>query len=500
MPTIIDSLLVKLGLDSSDFKKGKNEVGVGLKETEKEAQKTGDELANTGKKGTEGFESLAKSATKFLAVIGGAVAIKRFIADTIESSSAIYRLSQNLGLGSDTLSAWSMANQMAGGSAEGLQGTIAMLSRAQTELQLTGQSSLIPFFSALGVSISDLYGHAKPTTDLLLELSEKFSSMDRATAFNLGQMMGIDPGTMNLLLQGRKEVELLIRREKEHGAVTKAQAEQSERLRQQMLRGKQVFAAFGRELLSDVTPAIEKVFEIFRSLTDWMTSHKQFVKDFLLVIAAGITAIVVAALPMNATSALILGVGTAIALLWEDYQTWKKGGDSLIDYSKWEVGIKKAVKGIEWMRDKIGEAFYRTFAAVDMTVSFLTGDLEHAKWAAGQMVHGKDYNGPPPETEEEKKARESRGGHFEWRNPLSDMDFGRFEFRNPFSSEPTKTADTISRIQSSNSETTNQGGQRTVNIGEIKVFTQAKDAGEIAGDLGKELDALFTSQANYGLF
>ena len=500
MPTIIDSLLVKLGLDSSDYKKGKDELEKGLKEVDKGAKETGEALEGAGKKGADGFESLARSATKFLAVIGGTVAIKRFIADTIESSSAIYRLSQNLGIGSDTLSAWSMANQIAGGAAEGLQNTIAMLSRAQTELQLTGQSSLIPFFSALGLSIADLYGRAKPTTDLLLELSEKLSRMDRATAYNMGQMMGIDPGTMNLLLQGRKEVELLIRREKEHGAVTKAQAEQSERLRQQMLRGKQVFTAFGRELLSDFTPAIEKVFEIFKEITDWMSSHKQFVKDFLLVIAAGISAIVIAALPMNATATLILGVGAAIALLWEDYQVWKKGGDSLIDYAKWEVGIKKAVKGIEWMRDKIGDAFYRTFAAVDMTVSFLTGDIEHAKWAAGQMIHGKDYNGPTPETEEEKKMRELRSGHFEWRNPFSGMDFGHFEWRNPFSTEPTKTADSISKIHSSNSEVTNQGGQRTVSIGEIKVFTQAKDASEIAGDIGKELDALFTSQANFGLF
>jgi hypothetical protein len=36
-------------------------------------------------------------------------------------------------------------------------------------------------------------------------------------------------------------------------------------------------------------------------------------------------------------------------------------------------------------------------------------------------------------------------------------------------------------------------------IGEVKVYTAATDANGIAKDMGKSLDYLFTSQANYGL-
>ena len=36
-------------------------------------------------------------------------------------------------------------------------------------------------------------------------------------------------------------------------------------------------------------------------------------------------------------------------------------------------------------------------------------------------------------------------------------------------------------------------------IGEVKVYTAATDAKGIASDMGKSLDYLFTSQANYGL-
>ena len=137
MATIIDSLLVKLGLDSSEFNAGKNKVDKGLKDTGGEADKTGAKLKKTGRDGAEGFENVAKSAAKFLAIIGGTMAVKRFIENQIEANAALDRFAQNLQQGVNSISAWSNAAELAGGSAEGLQGTMDMLSKSQTELQLT---------------------------------------------------------------------------------------------------------------------------------------------------------------------------------------------------------------------------------------------------------------------------------------------------------------------------------------------------------------------------
>ena len=66
MATIIDSLLVKLGLDSSEFAAGKNKVDKGLKDTGNEAENAGAKLKKTGKDGAEGFNEVAKSATKVM--------------------------------------------------------------------------------------------------------------------------------------------------------------------------------------------------------------------------------------------------------------------------------------------------------------------------------------------------------------------------------------------------------------------------------------------------
>lgn len=388
MATIIDSLLVKLGLDSSEFNAGKNKVDKGLKDTGNEADKTGAKLKKTGKDGAEGFNEVAKSATKFLAIIGGTVAIKRFVSDMIESNAAIDRFSQNLKESVTGISAWSNAAELAGGSAEGLQGTMDMLSKSQTELQLTGQSSLIPYFSALGVSLADAQGKARPVNDLLLDLADRFSRMDRTTANNMGRMMGIDQGTMNLLLKGRSEVELMIKRQKEYGAVSKQQAEEASRLRNAMVASKQSFEAFGRELLSAATPALEKMFAIFSDFGAWIRENKEFVQTFLTIIAVGLAGIAAATIPINLTVVAVLALAAAIAALWQDYQTWKRGGESLIDWGKWEPGIKAAGNGIKWIRDMLGDMVYRAIAAADVMVAVFNRDWERAKFAAKEFWNG----------------------------------------------------------------------------------------------------------------
>ncbi len=388
MATIIDSLLVKLGLDSSEFEAKKSKVDKGLKDTGAEADKTGAKLKKSGKDGAEGFENVAKSAAKFLALIGGTMAVKRFIENQIEANAALDRFAQNLDQSANSISAWGNAAELAGGSGEGLQGTMDMLSKSQTELQLTGQSGLIPYFSALGVSLADTQGKARPVNELLLDLSDRFSKMDRTTANNMGRMMGIDQGTMQLLLKGRSEVELMIARQKEYGAVTKKQAEEASRLRNAMVASRQSFEAFGRELLSAATPALEKMFAVFSEFWEWVRENKEFVQTFLTIIAVGLAGIAAATIPINLTVVAVLALSAAIAALWQDYQTWKRGGDSFIDWSKWEPGFKAAGQGIKWLKDLLGDMVYRAIAAADVLSAVFERDWKRAKFAAGEFMSG----------------------------------------------------------------------------------------------------------------
>lgn len=413
MPTIIDSLIVKLGLDTSDFSAKKANVDAQLKSANTNAEKTNTQFKKFGRESSQGFENVAKSAAKFFAVIGSTLAVKQFVESQIAANAALGRFAENINLAVESISAWSLATELAGGSAEGLQGTLDALSRSQTELQLTGQSHLIPFFSALSVSMADAEGKARPVTDILLDLADRFSHIDRPTANNIGRMMGIDQGTLQLLLKGRTEVELLIAKQKENNVVTKRQTEEATRLRNAMVASRQSFESFGRELLSVATPALEKLFALFNDFGAWVRENKEFVTTFLALLAVGLTAVAAAVIPINLTAAAITGLAAAIALLWQDYQTWKRGGDSLIDWGKWEPGIKAAGAAIVWLKDLLGDLIYRGIAAADAVASVFSGDFGKAKYAAGQVLqgNGKSYGDTTSPTNGPKLPRGIRNNN-----------------------------------------------------------------------------------------
>lgn len=404
MATIIDSLLVTLGLNSDQFKSEKDKVDRGLRETGDGAERAGKRIKQTGKSGAEGFDGLAKSASKFLALIGGTLAIKRFVEQTVESNAALDRLSRNLQETVENVSAWSQAAEIAGGSADGLQGTLDMLSKSQTELMLTGQSQLIPYFSALGVSVADATGKARSGAEILLDLSERFGRMDRTTANNMGRMMGIDQGTMNLLLKGRSEVELMIRRQKETAVVTRQQAEEASRLRAAMVESRQSVEAFGRGLLSAAMPALEGFFSILKDIGSWVANNKEFVGDFLTVIAVGLGLIAAATIPVNLTVLAVTALSTAIAALWQDYQTWKRGGDSFIDWAKWEPGFNAAGKAIGWLKGLLDDLAYRAIAAADLLSAVFDRDWKRAKFAAKEFMAGTPAPTSPPAAAPAKPA------------------------------------------------------------------------------------------------
>jgi flagellum-specific peptidoglycan hydrolase FlgJ len=412
LPTIIDSLIVTLGLDSKDMDSKSSSGTKKLKDLEDQSKKTESgvkKIGATSKESAAGVETLTRTMGGFLALIGGTMAIKAFISDFIEANAALYRFSQNLGLSVSTISAWSNASEELGGSAAGLQGTLDMLSKSQTELRLTGQSSLIPYFSALGVSLATVGGQARPVDEILLSLADRFSKMDRTTANNMGRMMGIDQGTMNLLLKGRTELELTIKRQKESTAVTKAQAEAAQKLQTQIVDIKQKFTALGNSLMLAAAPALEKLLSLLSSFGDWVSANKQFVTDFLTVLAVGMGAIAIAALPLTGTVAAVMALAAAIALLWDDYQTWKKGGDSFIDWAVWERGITAATNGIKALKSAIDGVIgsYTSWYEKTTGHKFSVGDLiDSAKAVVGITPSGKPGGGQT--TSAQAKAEAAR--------------------------------------------------------------------------------------------
>jgi hypothetical protein len=311
MPTIIDSLVIRLGLDSSDFNSGRGRVDTGLRQTEVAANRT------------------AKAIGQFLAVIGGSFAIKRFVENSIDAAAGLGRLSQSLNTSVSDISAWSQASELAGGSADGLQSTMSMLSRAQTELMLTGTTGLIPYFSALGLSLATANGEAMPLDEMLLKMADRLSGMDKKTAFNIASAMGVDKGLIPLLLAGRAEIERVVLEQKRFGAITELQAKNARKLEATTSKLRNTFEALGNELLSRATPALLKIAAATEKFINWIRDNKSDVVDFLKIVGAGFAGLALAVMPINLAAIAVGGLAAAIVGLYQDYQTWKRGGGKL---------------------------------------------------------------------------------------------------------------------------------------------------------------------------
>jgi len=358
MATVIDSLIVTLGLDDSKFKGGQARADAGVASLKKGAEDTEKSFAKSG-----------KQVAGFLALLGGTAAIKHFITEITESNSALGRLSQNLGMSTESVSALSNAADAAGGSASGMQGALDMLSKAQTTLQLTGQSGLVPYFSALGVAMSDVHGKARPVDDMMRDLVRSFEKMDRTKAHNMGVMMGFDEGSLQLMLKGTAAYDARIARAKELGVVTQHQADLAGQLKEAYTEFGQASATAGRELMESISPALEWVFKKLVQGLQWMRKNKTMMIGFFTALGVALAVVYTPAMiaaaaatwaaiaPLLAIIAPIAAAAAAVALLYDDFKTWQAGGDALLPWGKWMPSINIALKGVKMLSDAVAYLF-----------------------------------------------------------------------------------------------------------------------------------------------
>ena len=281
MPTIVDQLIVTLGIDASGFVTGKGKVDSSLQDTGRKADKTGVQFDKMGKAGAQGFEVVAKQAAKLFALFGGTYAIKRFIDQTTESTAALGRFAANIGESVSTASAWGNAAEMLGGSAGGIQSAMSALSMAQTQMQMGTEPAMLKYLNLLGVGFEGIGGGAAGQSEKLFRISDALRGIaqnpifGRPGAFNIGKMMGFDDSAVNLLLAGRDAI-----RESQKYAATPEQQAQADRLQKQMVEISQSFDALGRSIMLDAEPALKEFYADAKALVGFLTDNKANVEGF----------------------------------------------------------------------------------------------------------------------------------------------------------------------------------------------------------------------------
>ncbi len=258
--TIIDALVVTLGLDTKQYKKGADEATQRQKkyveQTKKDANQIGSALVDVGR----------QAALLFLGFEGVKGALSFF--GTLNAGQAnLGRFSKNLGESAHEVNTWDSAIELAGGSAKNAEADLMSLSNSLTALKATGEvSPLLLLFQRMGIAIKDSSGNARKLTDLMKDLGDRLQKYNRADAFNLGRQAGLSEDTLNLIIQERGERERLLQLAEQNNTVTEDSVKKAAQLQEEWRGIGQTIKGVAIELLGDITPAVKDVFTWVQNL------------------------------------------------------------------------------------------------------------------------------------------------------------------------------------------------------------------------------------------
>lgn len=204
--TVIDALLITLGLDTSDFRKGQKDVSDDLKKQREDAKKTAKEMAEQGKKAAAFFGSIKTELLALTGVTVTAGGLMSFVKNTTSSLMDLSIQSKALGMTARELDGFGKAAESAGSSFERITAALQGFQAAK-QGSLFGDTSS-PIFSgmrmltALTGDTFDVYSKdAKSLARSYLESLRKVK--DPNIRRQIGAMGGFDDATIQRNQEGR---------------------------------------------------------------------------------------------------------------------------------------------------------------------------------------------------------------------------------------------------------------------------------------------------------
>ncbi|MCR6121414.1 lytic transglycosylase domain-containing protein [Klebsiella pneumoniae] len=193
--TVIDALLVTLGLDTSQFRKGQQEVSDDLKKQREDAKNTAKEMAEQGKKAATFFSSIK---TELLALTGVTVTAGGLMSFVKSTTSGLMELSiqaKSLGMTAKELDGVGKAAEAAGSSVEKISAALQGFQNAK-QLAKVGvydtpvQEAAIRLNSLTHDSFNIRDDSAQTTFRKILESARKVADPDIRR--QILQLVGVD--------------------------------------------------------------------------------------------------------------------------------------------------------------------------------------------------------------------------------------------------------------------------------------------------------------------
>lgn len=321
MATVIDTLIVALGLDASKFTAGvskaaKDEAKLTSntaklsKETDKAskaANNHGKELAQMAGQGVKAFNDMRTAAVSMFASYLTASGIEKLIVNLTSADAKLGYLAKSTGQSAEEIKAWSNAAEQAGGSAEGMQASMSKVSSSVSDF-VTGRGGVdfVSYLSRMGMAIDSTSLQSMKYSDVLLALAktQKEKGITDANMANSMRAQGFDEGSINLVLQGTDALKANYAAQKENAAAAAANTAKSAELAKATASLKQKFEAVGNEVLGKLTPSLIM-------LAGWMERNSGTVT----VLAVAIGGLVVSLTAMSIVTTTVSVVSSFIAVI-----------------------------------------------------------------------------------------------------------------------------------------------------------------------------------------
>lgn len=281
MPTIIDSLVVTLGLDSSGFKKGQAEVKKGLDDTRKNADQTAKDMEAAGKRAASFFGSIR---TELLALVGvtlSAQGIKTFITNMTSDLMRLGIESRALDISAKSLDGWERAAAAAGSTAERMAGTLGNFQKTLTNIR-TGGGQDDPLFGALasfaGATGANFDYQNDNAEKIMRKIASNWGKLSKDAQRRFGGMFGFDNATQQGLANGSlvQDADRFAKISRATDEATRKALEFNRRLQEM----KQNFTAASQVLYEALIPYIEKLIPLIEKFGIWISTHGPEISKF----------------------------------------------------------------------------------------------------------------------------------------------------------------------------------------------------------------------------
>lgn len=329
MATVIDALVITLGLDPKGVQKG---------------------MTDAEKTVTGGMGKITSIIKGFAAPLAGAFAAGKLFNDWLKGADALGKFSASVGQNIEDMGAWREAVIRAGGTADGFTSSFEALNSRVAMAGAIGSGRGKKVFEQLGIALKDASGQMRDTKDILLDLADAAQKMDKAQFVGLARMLGLDAGTIRALQQGRAALEETIKYQKELGVYTEADARITADFNDRMADFRQALGAASASVFRVFVPALTAAFRYINQFIVFLRKHEKAVQAFFVILAAGITSYALPALAKlaaatltNPFTALIAGAA-ALAVALEDLYVWANGGKAAFSDFWSRFGTPEEVK------------------------------------------------------------------------------------------------------------------------------------------------------------